>query len=38
MASFGLATGFDYLLGSERNIWLYRNKPWVGFVVGLALN
>lgn len=37
-ASFGLAVGYDYLLGSERNIWIYRNKPWLGFVVGLALN
>lgn len=37
-ASFGLSVGYDYLLGSERNIWIYRNKPWLGFVVGLALN
>ncbi|MBL7811760.1 MAG: hypothetical protein JNL57_06010 [Bacteroidetes bacterium] len=38
VASFGLAAGYDHLLGSERNIWIYRNKPWLGFVVGLALN
>lgn len=38
VASFGMAVGYDHLLGSERNIWIYRNKPWLGFVVGLALN
>lgn len=38
MASFGFAVGFDYLLSQDRNIWIYNNKPWVGFVVGIALN
>lgn len=38
MASFGIAGGFDYLLNADRNIWIYNNKPWVGFVVGIALN
>lgn len=38
VASFGIATGFDYLLSSERNIWIYNNKPWVGFIIGIALN
>ncbi len=38
MASFGIAVGFDYLLNSDRKIWIYNNKPWVGFVVGIALN
>lgn len=38
MASFGFAIGFDYLPGKDRNIWIYNNKPWLGFVVGIALN
>lgn len=38
IASFGLAVGFDYLLNRDRSIWIYHNKPWVGFVVGLAIN
>lgn len=38
MASFGLAVGYDYLLSSDRDIWIYQNKPWVGLMVGVALN
>lgn len=38
VASFGLAIGYDYLLNPDRKIWIYNNKPWVGFVVGIALN
>jgi hypothetical protein len=38
MASFGFAAGYDYLLSQDRKIWIYNNKPWVGFVVGIALN
>ncbi len=38
MASFGLAVGYDYLLSKDRAIWIYHNKPWVGLVVGVALN
>lgn len=38
VASFGLAVGYDYLLNSDRKIWIYNNKPWVGFIVGIALN
>ncbi|MGV8827421.1 MAG: hypothetical protein ACWA6U_03785 [Breznakibacter sp.] len=38
VASFGLAIGYDYLLNSDRKIWIYNNKPWVGFIVGIALN
>jgi hypothetical protein len=37
-ASFGLATGYDYLANSDRSIWIYNNKPWIGFVIGIALN
>jgi hypothetical protein len=37
-ASFGLAVGYDYLMNPDRKIWIYTNKPWVGFVVGIALN
>lgn len=38
VASFGLALGYDYLLNPDRKMWIYNNKPWVGFVVGIALN
>jgi hypothetical protein len=38
MASFGLAIGYDHLLNPDRKIWIYRNKPWLGFIVGIALN
>lgn len=38
LASFGLSIGYDYLLNRDRKIWIYRNKPWVGFVIGIALN
>ena len=38
VASFGLSIGYDHLLNPDRKIWIYRNKPWVGFIVGVALN
>ena len=38
VASFGLSIGYDYLLNPDRKIWMYQNKPWVGFIVGIALN
>ena len=38
MASFGLAVGLDHLLSPDRNVWIYNRKPWLGFVVGVALN
>ncbi len=37
-ASFGLAAGIDYLTGRDRRYWIYQGKPWVGLVVGIALN
>lgn len=38
MASFGVAAGLDYLLNPDHKVWIYRNEPWVGFIVGIALN
>lgn len=38
IASFGISIGIDYLLNSDREVWIYTNKPWVGFIVGIALN
>mgnify|MGYP000670945740 CR=1 FL=1 len=38
VASFGLATGFDYLFNKDRSSWVYLHQPWVGFIVGVALN
>ena len=37
-ASFGIAVGIDGLLGPDRRTWIYNRKPWLGFVVGIALN
>jgi hypothetical protein len=37
-ASFGIAGGFDYLLSPDRNSWIYNKKPWIGLIVGIALN
>ena len=37
MASFGISVGYDHLLSPDRKVWIYRNRPWVGFVVGIAL-
>lgn len=38
VASFGLSIGYDHLLNADRKFWIYRNKPWIGFIVGIALN
>jgi len=37
-ASFGLAAGYDHLMNSDRSVWIYNKKPWIGFVIGIALN
>lgn len=38
LVSFGLGAGFDALLTADKNAWIYHNKLWLGFVVGIALN
>lgn len=38
IASFGIAIGFDSLLNPDREVWIYNKKPWVGFIVGIAIN
>jgi len=38
IASFGVAVGVDYLLNRDRKIWIYQHKPWIGFILGIALN
>lgn len=38
VASFGFSVGFDYLLNRDRRIWIYQNKPWLGVIIGVALN
>ena len=38
VASFGLSLGYDYLLSPDRKFWIYDRKPWLGFIVGIALN
>jgi len=34
--SVGLAVGFDNLIGHDKNIWIYNQKPWIGLVFGIA--
>lgn len=36
--SAGLALGFERLANSDRRLWIYENKPWLGITVGLNLN
>jgi len=36
--NFGLASGIDYLLDRNKNVWIYQNKPWVGLTLGLHIN
>ncbi|MFZ4544599.1 MAG: hypothetical protein ACOYOA_11150 [Saprospiraceae bacterium] len=38
VASFGVSVGIDRLFSPDRKIWIYQNKPWIGFMVGVALN
>jgi hypothetical protein len=34
--SVGLTIGFDNLMGSDSKYWVYNNKPWIGFAIGIA--
>jgi hypothetical protein len=34
----GLALGWDHLLDPNRKYWIYKDKPWIGFVFGLNIN
>ncbi len=36
--SFGAGVGIDHLMDRNRAVWIYRNKPWIGFLFGLNLN
>jgi hypothetical protein len=36
--SFGIATGCDLLLTPDKKSWIYHNKLWLGFIIGIALN
>ena len=33
-----LSLGFDNLLNANQDIWIYQNKRWYGFMLGLNLN
>ena len=37
-ASFGISTGYDYLFSRDRDVWIYNYKPWIGLIIGFALN
>lgn len=34
----GAGLGWDFLTGSDKAVWIYQNKPWLGLTVGLNLN
>ncbi|MEJ7768101.1 MAG: hypothetical protein WKF89_09835 [Chitinophagaceae bacterium] len=36
--AFGIASGIDHLLSKDRNVWIYKGKPWIGLSVALNLN
>lgn len=36
--TLGVALGFDKLVDSNKDVWLYQNKPWLGIAFGLNLN
>lgn len=38
VASFGLSFGADHMVGPDRRHWIYQNRPWLGFIIGIALN
>ena len=38
VASFGIGLGLDYLLSQDSKVWVYNGKPWIGFIIGIALN
>jgi hypothetical protein len=38
LASFGIASGYDYLLSPDRKVWIYNRKPWIGLIIGVAFN
>ena len=38
MASFGISLGADHMVGPDRSHWIYQNRPWLGFIIGIALN
>jgi hypothetical protein len=35
--TLGLGLGFDQLLDTNRDIWIYERKPWVGLQLGIKL-
>ena len=34
----GIVAGFDHLLDSNKQYWIYQGKPWIGLGLGLNLN
>lgn len=34
--SVGLTCGFDNLLDSNKNVWIYNQKPYIGLAIGIA--
>ena len=36
--TLGFSIGFDNLLDSNRQYWIYEGKPWIGLTLGLNLN
>lgn len=36
--TIGLGLGWDKLLDTNKSVWIYQNKPWLGLVLGINLN
>ncbi|MFT5384555.1 MAG: hypothetical protein ACI81W_001956 [Saprospiraceae bacterium] len=36
-AQFGVYVGWDYISGSNKDIWIYQGKPWFSIGVGTSL-
>jgi len=36
--TIGTSIGIDNLLGQNKSVWIYQNKPWFGLMLGLNLN
>lgn len=36
--SFGISVGYDFLANSDHKYWVYHKKPWLGLIIGIALN
>jgi len=36
--SIGVGLGWDQLMDKYRSYWIYREKPWIGLILGFKLS